>query len=313
MNHYCTLFDSNYLTRGLSLHASLEATSEQYHLYVFCFDELACESLKKLSLAHVTIIRMNEFETPALLSVKGDRNPGEYCWTCTPHIIRHVLDRYRAPEVTYLDADLFFFQKPSLLLDEWHAGGGSVLLTEHRFAPEYDNPAAGRYCVQFMGFKADLRGLEALQWWQDRCIEWCYNRVEDGKFGDQKYLDDWLTRFEGVHVLQHLGGGVAPWNVSQYKVASGPCVDGVPIVFYHFHRLRWFTDGRFDLSGYKLSDAAVELIYLPYLASLKESLARAQKAEPGFRLGLLEPPTGPRSHIEAWKRRIEGTYRVVSS
>jgi hypothetical protein len=68
-----------------------------------------------------------------------------------------------------------------------------------------------------MYFDNTEQGLKVLNWWRDRCLEWCFNRFEDGKFGDQKYLDDWTDRFEGIHVLKHLGGGLAPWNVQQYS------------------------------------------------------------------------------------------------
>jgi hypothetical protein len=73
-------------------------------------------------------------------------------------------------------------------------------------------------------------GMAVLNWWRDRCIEWCYARSEEGKFGDQKYLDDWTTRFDSVHVLEHLGGGIAPWNVQQYS-------------FYRDKDAIWLSDG----------------------------------------------------------------------
>ena len=74
--------------------------------------------------------------------------------------------------------------------------------------------------MQFVTFKNTVQGLKVLNWWRDACIEWCYARHEDGKFGDQKYLDNWTTMFEGVRELKHLGGGVAPWNLQQYDFYS---------------------------------------------------------------------------------------------
>jgi hypothetical protein len=155
-------------------------------------------------------VSLASFESSELLRVKPGRTKGEYCWTCTSHAIRYVLDTFSLPEVTYLDADLFFYAPPSILLDELDRSGASVLITPHRYTRRYDiSRRSGIYCVQFTTFRADERGLRALDWWCERCLEWCHARVENGKFGDQKYLDDWPTRFPGVHVLEHLGG-VAP-------------------------------------------------------------------------------------------------------
>lgn len=314
MNHFCTLFDSGYLTRGLALYDSLEKTGEPFRLYIICFDSLAHEILTSLGLENAVLIRLEEFESPELLSVKPGRTRGEYCWTCSSHSIRYVLERFGLDEVTYIDADLYFFAKPSLLLDELRAAGGSILLTEHRYAPRYDHGAtSGKYCVQFMTFKKDDRGLAALQWWQDRCIEWCFNRIEDGKFGDQKYLDDWTTRFKGVHVLQHPGGGVAPWNVSRYEVGAGPTVGSHPVVFYHFHALKWFTDGHIDLAeNYDLPAGALEHIYSRYVEALKHALRRVQAIQPGFQRGKVERTCGIRRQLSDIKRRLKGNYHVVS-
>lgn len=318
MHNFCTLFDSNYLPRALVMYKSLDATGEDFTLYVVCFDDLAYQILTKLNLPKLVAIPLETFETLQLRAVKGQRTAGEYCWTCTPHVIRYVLDTYRPEEVTYLDADLCFYDKPSLLLEEFERAGASVLITSHRYTPRYDKSvSSGIYCVQFMTFKADERGLAALQWWQDRCLEWCYNRFEDGKFGDQKYLDDWPQRFEGVHVLEHIGGGVAPWNVQQYQLSKRSIklyVDEWPLVFYHFHEYKYYADGVHDFGNYRLSRKVVELLYNPYAQALLNAYAGIRAVHPEFNRGWANRERYWTARIRYFKRMLRGIgneYRVV--
>lgn len=281
MNNYCTLFDSNFLSRGLALHNSLIRHEPDAHLYVYCFDEMVYEALNLMTLPNMTIIAMNEFETSELLNVKATRKRGEYCWTCTPHIIIHAIKKYQLLAITYLDADLYFYKSPKILIDEWEEADASILITEHRYTPVFENSSRfGIYCVQFVTFRADEIGTNALKWWAEKCLEWCYDREEDGKFGDQKYLDDWPYRFEKVHVLKHLGGGVAPWNVQQYaiKESTNKNIRLVEIakeiefdlIFYHFHGFQIYKDGEIDLSSYPLRQDLIKKIYDAYIEELGE-------------------------------------------
>ncbi|HEY3308690.1 MAG TPA: hypothetical protein VGJ93_09570 [Desulfuromonadaceae bacterium] len=323
MNHFCTLFDSNFFSRGLAMYRSLAAVHDYFTLYVFCFDDRVHRLLSEMHLPGVVPISLGEFETQELLAVKASRSKAEYCWTCTPHVIRHVLDNYRILQVTYLDADLFFFASPSLLLQEFEQSGGSVLITGHRFAARYMKAVVhGIYCVQFMTFKNDERGMEVLSWWQERCLEWCYARVEEGKFGDQKYLDDWPERFEGIHILQHEGGGLAPWNIIDYKLSreqNGLIASNVNrgalcrAVFYHFHNLRFNNGGYLDLGYYMLTADARGLLYKPYLKSLFEAGKILGKLDGSFDPhGFSAPQPGWREFLGRIRRRLNGNYYAYS-
>ena len=312
-HNFCTLFDSNYLSRALVMYHSLEKTGENFKLYAVCFDDLSYQILIKLNLSNVVAIPLAAFESPQLRAVKGQRTAGEYCWTCTPHVIRYVLDNYQLSEATYLDADLCFYAKPSLLLAEFEESGASVLITKHRYSPRYKGLSVlGIYCVQFMTFKADKQGMEVLQWWQDRCLEWCFSRLEDGKFGDQKYLDDWPQRFEGIHELQHIGGGVAPWNVHQYVLEQenngAIAVDGYPLVFYHFHGYRHYPDGIHDLGSFRLEPSVIELLYRPYVKSLAQAHAEISNIFPEFERGCTERPRSWKTPLRKLWRRLRGEF-----
>lgn len=313
MNFYCSLFDSNYLTRGLAMYFSLMNSGERFRLYVVCFDDLAFDILKRVSYDDLIPISITDFESGELLKVKSFRTKGEYCWTCTSFVIRYVLDTYNLPEVTYLDADLYFFSNPSILLEEFRDSGKSVMITEHRYTPEYDQSAkSGIYCVQFMTFKADQSGLRVLQWWQDKCLDWCFARYEDGKFGDQKYLDDWLIRFDCVHVLNHLGGGVAPWNVQQYDVGDRSKVNNINVVFFHFHNLKWLTIDTFDLGLYKIQQKVIKYIYSPYFSDLKNALKLVQEQwDESFCKGIQQEKWHWKNPFRKLKRKWKGTYNVI--
>lgn len=245
MLNFCTLFNSVYLSRGLTMYDSLKKYSSDFHLYVFAFDDDCYHFFLDRKFDHITVISLQDFEDEELLAIKEDRTAGEYCWTCTPSVIKYVLDNFAVESCTYIDADLYFFSSPKVLIDE--VGDKSVLITEHRYTEKYDQTeTSGKYCVQFIYFKNDARGRIVLEWWRNACLDWCYGRFEDGKFGDQKYLDDWCARFEGVHELQHLGGGVAPWNIQQYSFSrkKGQILGkeyatnrSFELVFVHFHAL----------------------------------------------------------------------------
>ena len=265
MYNYCTLFDSKYLTRGLAMYESLKKYSNNFHLYIFAFDKRSCNLLKKLNLESVTIVSLNEFEDEELLKVKIHRSQVEYFLTCTPSIVKYCIENFNLKNCTYLDADIYFFSNPNILIEEM--GSKSILITEHRYTPKYEmSLTRGIYNVQFVTFKNDINGMKALNFWRNRCITWCYNRVENNKYGDQKYLDDWPVRFEGTHVLKNLGGGVAPWNIQQYKLEE----NFFELIFYHFHDIKFLFNNQVDLGGYELRKEDIKILYKPYLTHLKK-------------------------------------------
>ncbi len=292
MLNFCTLFDANYLARGLVTYESLmSATEGSAHLYVFAFDDLSLTTLRTMNLPNLTVISLAEFEDEDLLRIKPTRSRGEYCWTCTSSTIHYCIRTFDLPHCIYIDADMVFYQNPKVLLDEMPLSA-NVLITEHRYTPQYDkSKLSGKYCVQFMYFDNSENGQKVLNWWRDRCLEWCFNRHEDGKFGDQKYLDDWLTRFQGVHSLQHLGGGLAPWNVQQFDFQviknkilgdltpkKGKNTEGANFdaVFFHFHGVKLFENDKaiFAPKMYVLNDAVKAIFYYPYLQKLKNAQAK---------------------------------------
>ncbi|MFA6901883.1 MAG: glycosyl transferase [Gallionellaceae bacterium] len=272
MEHYVTLFDSLFLPQGLALHMSMERHVSAYTLWILCMDDEVHDALIKLELPNVRILQLSQLETPELLAIKHTRTKGEYCWTLTPFAPRFVFEADSGvSRVTYLDADMWFRKNPAPIFREFDASGKDVLITDHAYASEHDQSAtSGQYCVQFVTFARD-GGEVVRKWWADRCIEWCFSRYEDGKFGDQKYLDDWPTRFaDSVHVLSNKELTLAPWNATRFPYGNA--------ITWHFHSLRISFNFRKSLlviyGTYLLPKCTRENVYQYYVYDLHAAIER---------------------------------------
>ena len=267
MEHFVTLFDLLFLPQGLALHRSMERHSGNYTLWILCMDDEVYEILSIMKLPNVQLLQLSLVETKELERVKPERTVGEYCWTVKPFALKFVFDSdISVKRVTYLDADLWFRKSPAPIFKEFDKSGKDVLITDHAYSPEYDNSEKnGQYCVQFTTFTRE-GGETVRKWWEERCIEWCFARFENGKFGDQKYLDDWPERFpEQVHVLSNQGWTLAPWNANRFPYSNG--------IFWHFHELR-LTEKQSKLlvqftTSYSIPPITRKQIYEPYLEDLR--------------------------------------------
>ena len=276
MLNFTTLFDSNYMSRGLALYQSLVNNCNSFHLYIFAFDNQCYEELNNMALIHSTVIGLCDFEDNALLSIKGNRTQTEYCWTSSGKTIEYVMDHFNKDLVTYIDADIFFFMDPKEIFNQMK--NNSVIITPHRYSKQYDQTdISGKYCVQFVSFRNDIEGRKVLNWWITRCIEWCYNRVEDKRFGDQKYLDYFMDISSKVVDMVDFGVGLAPWNCQQYTYKLKKDIeisinkDTYNLIFFHFHGMKFDRINSCVLlsRGYEIPRFVKKRIYLPYIKQIQ--------------------------------------------
>jgi hypothetical protein len=307
MRWYCTYCDRNYLIRMLAMASSLQRHEQQpFCLFVVCLDELTRTLLDQLQLPGVITIPLHRLEQndEPLRIARGNRNPLEYFWTLTSTILLRLFEWYpEADNLTYLDADLFFFSTPDPLFDE-HPDA-PVVIHGHNFAAKYQMlERYGRFNVGLVIFRRSAEGSGIITWWRERCLEWCHDQYEEGKFGDQLYLEQWPERCPTTGILSNPGAGVAPWNQNDYHFNTDQngtvLVNGTPVIFYHFHSLDIVTPHLYrpsKLLHYQFDLPVLLLCYLPYVTALQQAIHTVQSILPEFSCGIsCHSPATPVSH-----------------
>jgi hypothetical protein len=254
-------------------------------LFSFCMDDASYENLTTNKPENVTPIHFSKLELAFadLLEAKNNRSRVEYFYTCSPAICNYVLSHIdEVNEVTYLDADLYFFTNPEPIFEELKEA--SVGIIEHKFSFfTKRNIVYGKYNVGWITFRNDKNGIACLNSWTNNCIDWCYQRLEGDKYADQKYLDYWQRDFQGVYVIKNIGANLAIWNISNYNITfhNGEVyVNNIKLIFYHFANFKQIDASVFktDLSRVFVRCKGVikNNIYLPYIFSMSKYLDKSK-------------------------------------
>ena len=277
----CTLFDSNYLDKGLILYESLEECASNFTLYVLAMNDICYDVLCDLNLKHLIPIKLSDFENEELLKVKPTRGVGEYCWTCGSSLIKYVFETFNPDYCSYIDSDMYFYDDPLILIKELEDNAADVSIVGHRFN-RFEKEGwkiRGRYCVECNTFKNSNQAKSLLDIWIKQCINHCSLDGDGVYWGDQKYMDNWTTDYEFVIETKNMGAGVAPWNIAQYKLHSknpmilssrkGLC----RLLFYHFENITYTNHNCANINVYhnwSIDDNLVDILYIEYLKKIKE-------------------------------------------
>ena len=213
--HFCTYFDSNYLAHAKLLLKSLVKYNERSTIYIVCMDNLVFEILKKEPLLNSIIYSHNDLFDfrPELKKLKKERSKAEYFFTCSAQVCDFVFEKN--PDIqllNYIDSDLYFYSSLKPLFDE--LGDASIGIIEHKFHwLNKSKKKYGKFNVGWISFRNDKVGRQCVSDWAIQCIEWCYQKLEYGKYADQKYLDQWPKKYPNLKILKHKGANLAIWNV----------------------------------------------------------------------------------------------------
>lgn len=300
------------------MYESIKQHVSDFTLYYFCFDKKTFDCINKLNLDKIVPIKISDIEDKELLKAKKNRSMAEYFFTLTPSIVWYAIHKFDLEMCIYIDADLYFFNSPEILLE--NMSNNSVLITEHiPLSQKY--PMEGRFNVQFIPFRNDEYGMRVLKSWREKCIEWCFLKSENGKWADQGYLNTWDQEFERVKVLTYYGV-IGPWSLkhSSFRLEDdrilvrNKTVDKeYALIFYHFQGLH----AKYDYTIVYKSDMditgnVVDLVYRPYSSRLIETVKAINQICPKLDvLGKLPKPRTIESLLYILKS--EKTVKNISS
>jgi hypothetical protein len=290
IRHYAVVVSRYFVLNLLAQYMAMrKLETRPFCYYVLCMDDEALSLLSSLNLRYMQVVALAEFETAIHRRLRADRSLAEYCWTLKPSFLESILlNRESVQAITFLDADLLPYAAPDRLWEQ--LASCSVVLYPHRFPPNlaFLNEAAGKYNAGMISFGNDGDARQALTWWRERVLEWCYHRDEDGKLGDQKYLLQFPRRFSGVEESRHCGINVGPWSIGNYEVCreNGRVLlaPDEPLIFYHFHQYKLREDLSYIAASpcYPLTSDVIDNIYQPYTDKMIAALKLARSVKPNF-------------------------------
>jgi len=308
----CTLFDHRYLPRGLCMIRSARQHGFTRDIHVLCLSEECEQAMSGLALPGVKLITLDMLETqiPRLKAARVNRSIVEYYFTCMAALHTYLFET--SPDVQgtmYVDADIQFFANPVLVFDA--IGDAPAAVTPHHFVPQMRHlEQYGIFNGGWSAFRRTDEGLTCLNWWLERSLEWCYDRVDGERYANQKYMNRFPVIAPRTRILEQKGFNCAPWNIGNYEVSERDgriWIDDELLVFFHFHgvkrRLGYFQFQHREY-GAPVSWLMRNKLYKPYIRELLAMERLYATLAPAARSGSVPALRGSDRKLSALLRKI---------
>jgi hypothetical protein len=264
MINFCTYFDRNYLSKFLTLKASLDQYKEDYTFFILSLDNFVSDFFKKNNFKNVQLIDLIDLEVEfaGLLQAKKNRNLIEYYFTLSPFLPLYIHKKFNVFQISYLDSDFYFFKNPTKFINQ--NSDSSVVLIKQE-----SNPMYGLFNVGWILFNFNNHETkEIVKKWSTQCLNSCSDipNLKKNLYADQKYLDSWPQQLKKIKILYPEYTCLSPWdknNAIEENIES--------MISFHFHGLE--IQNIYIISGFskynkKISKKIIRNIYRPYLLQL---------------------------------------------
>lgn len=261
-----TICSNNYLAQAKILGDSLFEKNPDYKFIIGLCDELSDE-IDYSFFEGIEIIPVSRIKIYCFDEIIKKYNIIELNTSIKPSFFKYLINRYEALEtIIYFDPDIQIFNKLDLL--EKDLEKYDILITPHILNPisvDDFSPSENlflNYGIYNLGFLAlnakSQNSIKLLNWWEDKTLKIGFDRVSEGLFVDQLWINLVPIFFNNVKILREYGYNVAPWNLHErnlIKKNNGQYImqDDSQLVFYHFSSYN-YTKPELISKGYNRYD-----------------------------------------------------------
>lgn len=247
-----TICSNNYLAQAKALGDSLAITNPDYQFFIGLVDILSLEIDYEVEIGH-KIIPAAEIGILDFDKLYEKYNIIELNTCVKPFYLKYFTQRYSdLSYLMYFDPDTFIFEK-LLKIENELSNGKEIILTPHILTPvpldgKMPNENLflnfGTFNLGFIGIKNPLNNLSFFDWWGERTYEIGFDRVSEGLFVDQLWMNLTPIFFDNVVISKNYGLNMGPWNLHERYLSKNQnqnwFVNGKQeLIFYHFSNYKY--------------------------------------------------------------------------
>lgn len=319
-----TICSNNYIAQASVLIESFKRFHKDYYFAIVLVDELT-NKVDYNSIGAEEVLPIAALTQYNVQELFNKYNIVELNTAVKPFVFKYFIEKFKDAEVLYyFDPDLKFFTDIEYVTRQLQTA--SIVLTPHILEPiprdgnilnDQDFLNYGLYNLGFLGLNPNHPDTSVLlTWWGDRTFHLGYDKVAQGLFVDQLWMNLAPLFYKDTIVSHDRGLNMGPWNLHERQVQTieaGQRVlltNGEELKFYHFSSFKFKNSAYLSHSDrYKMEDMGLlKQLYDDYFADV---IRHHIEAYSQLRCAYI-PPIVPLTGKAKVKSKISTALRILA-